>query len=183
MFAGRGSVCSVCGVDLWDVERYVSAGPVAICESCVDVLKRAVDDAGGTGEIEVRLPAPRPRVHGPAPDDDAAAAIAGAFIRTFDSDEDQLDDDLEDAVELGALLTQARGRAGPAARFAARVDGIRFRSSDLAEVRFQILMNANPVGSFQGSAARRDGHWRVTRETISRLLANYGVVVAPRRLP
>jgi hypothetical protein len=180
MFAARGSVCMVCGIDLWDVERYASAGAVVICQSCVDVVKRAVDDAGATGEIEVRLPAPPPRVHGAAPDDEAAAEIAVAFTRTFDSDEDQLEDELEDAAELGALLAQARGRVGPAARFAARVDGIRFRSSDRAEVRFQILMNGNPMGSFQGSAARRDGHWRVTRETIARLLANYGVVVAPR---
>jgi hypothetical protein len=161
----------------------VSAGSVVICQSCVDALKRAMDNADGSGEIEVALPAPPPRVHGPAPDDEAAAAIAGAFSRTFDSDEDRLDDALEDAVELGALLAQARGRAGPAASFAARVDGIRFRSPDLAEVRFQILMNGNPMGSFQGSAARRDGHWRVTRETITRLLANYGIAVrAPRRL-
>ena len=102
-------------------------------------------------------------------------AIARAFVRTFDSDEDQLDDDLEDAVELGALLAQARGRGWLTASFAARVDGIRFRSPDRAEVRFQILMNGNPMGSFQGSAVRRDGHWRVTRETIARLLANYGI--------
>ena len=181
MFAARGSVCMVCGVDLWDVDRYVSAGAVVICQSCVDALKRVMDDADGTGEIEVRLPAPPPRVHGAAPDDEAAAAIARAFVRTFDSDEDQLDDDLEDAAELGALLAQARGRAGPTASFAARVDGIRFRSPDRAEVRFQILMNGNPMGSFQGSAVRRDRHWRVTRETIARLLANYGVAVPPRR--
>jgi hypothetical protein len=182
MFAARGSACMVCGVDLWDVERYVSTGAVVICQSCVEVLKRAIDDADDTGEIEVRLPAPPPRVHGPAPDDEAASEIAWAFTRTFDSDEDQLDDALEDAAELGALLAQARGRVGPTTRFAARVDGIRFRSPDLAEVRFQILMNGNPMGSFQGSAARRDGRWRVTRETVARLLANYGVTVAPRRL-
>ena len=171
----------VCGVDLWDVDRYVSAGAVVICESCVDALKRAMDDADGTGEIEVRVPAPPPRVHGTAPDDEAAAAIARAFVRTLDSDEDQLDDDLEDAVELGAFLAQARSRAGPAATFAARVDGIRFRSPDRAEVRFQILMNGNPMGSFEGSAVRLDRHWRVTRETITRLLASYGITVPPRR--
>jgi len=117
-------------------------------------------------------------VHGPAPDNEAAAAIARAFTRTHNSDQDQLDD----ASELGALLAQARGRAGPGATFAGRVDGIRFRSPDLAEVRFQILMNGNPMGNFQGSAARRDGHWRVTRETIARLLATYGIPVVSRRL-
>jgi hypothetical protein len=62
------------------------------------------------------------------------------------------------------------------------VDGIRFRNPDLAEVRFQVLMNGNPMGSFQGSAARHDdGHWRVTRQTVARLLANYGIEVPPRR--
>jgi hypothetical protein len=182
MFPDRGSVCMACGVDLWDVERYVSAGAVVICQSCVDALKSAADEGEGIGEIEVQLEVPPPRVHGSPPDDEAVAAIARAFVRTFDSDEDQLDDDLEDAAELGALLAEARGRAGSAARFAARVDGIRFLSPDQAEVRFQILMNGNPMGSFQGSAARRDGHWRVTRQTISRLLATYGITVRPRRL-
>ncbi len=80
MFAARGSVCMVCGVDLWDVERYVSAGAVVICQSCIDVLKRAIDDTDETGEIEVRLPVPPPRVHGPVPDDDSAGENrAGVF--------------------------------------------------------------------------------------------------------
>jgi hypothetical protein len=182
MFPDRGPVCIACGVDRWDVERYVSAGAVMICQSCVDALKRTADDAEGIGEIEVQLPLPPPRVHGSAPDHEAVAAIARAFVRTFDSDEDQLDDDLEDAAELGALLAEARSRAGSTARFAARVDGIHFLRPDQAEVRFQILMNGSPMGSFQGSAARRDGHWRVTRQTISRLLAAYGITVRPRRL-
>src|SRR6202030_2609286 len=91
MFAARGSVCMVCGVDLWDVERYVSVGAVVMCQSCVDALMRAVDDADGTGEIEVALPALPPRVYGSVPDEEAAAAIARAFTRTFDSDFDQFD--------------------------------------------------------------------------------------------
>jgi hypothetical protein len=182
MFPDRGPVCIACGVDRWDVERYVSAGAVMICQSCVDALKRTADDAEGIGEIEVQLPLPPPRVHGSAPDHEAVAAIVRAFVRTFDSDENQLDDDLEDAAELGALLAEARSRAGSTARFAARVDGIHFLRPDQAEVRFQILMNGSPMGSFQGSAARRDGHWRVTRQTISRLLAAYGITVRPRRL-
>ena len=74
MFAARGSVCMVCGVDLWDVERYVSVGAVVMCQSCVDALKRALDDADGTGEIEVALPAPPPRVYGSAPDEEAAVS-------------------------------------------------------------------------------------------------------------
>jgi hypothetical protein len=171
-----------CGVDLWDVDRYVSVGAVVICESCLDVVTRAVDKAHGSGEIVVHVPAPTPRVHGPVPDEDAAAEIASAFVRTFDSDEDQLDDDLEDAAELGALLAQAGARVGPATHFGARVDGIRFRDPNLAEVRFQVLMSGNPVGSFQGSAARHDdGRWRVTRQTVARLLANYGIEKPARR--
>ena len=43
-------------------------------------------------------------------------------------------------------------------------------------------MNGHPVSSFQGSAAcHDDGHWRVTRHTVARLLANYGIQVPPRR--
>lgn len=181
MFAGRGSVCMACGIDLWDVERYVSAGGIVICQSCLDALKRAADASEAIGEIEVDVPLPPPRVRGVAPDGEAVASITRAFVRTFDSDEDQLQDDLEDASELGVLLAQARGRAGLTARFGARVDGIRFLSADRAEVRYQVLMNGNPMGSFQGSSSCRDGCWRVTRQTVSRLFSSYGVAVPPRR--
>src|SRR5262245_16197546 len=101
-FTGHGSLCMACGVDLWDVYRYVSAGSVVICQSCVDALKRAADDAPGAGEIAVEVPAPLPRVQGTPPDDEAAAAITRAFTRTFASDVEDLDNDLEDATEVGA---------------------------------------------------------------------------------
>lgn len=171
-----------CGVDLWEVDRYVSAGAVVLCEPCVDMLKRAVENAQGTGEIEIDVPPRAPRIHGAAPDEEAAPAITRAFGQTFDSDVDQLDDYLEDAVELEGLLAQARLRAGPGSRFGACVEGIRFRDSDFAEVRFQILMNGHPMGAFQGSAARHDDRrWRVTRQTVARVLGNYGVEMPPRR--
>jgi len=165
----------VCGVDLWDVERYASAGSLTICQPCVDAIKSALDGTKEPGEVAVRVPVASPPVHGEAPDEHAASAIARAFARTFDSDEDQLDDDLEDAGELGPALAESRSRFAPATHFGARVDAIRFRTSDRAEVRFRVLMSGNPVGSFQGSAARSDGKWRVTRDTVVRLLASDGV--------
>lgn len=177
-FRPGGSSCMVCGTDLWDVERYASAGAVVICQACVDVLKRAMDDADGTGEIEVTLP---PRVHGDAPDAEAAMCVARAFVRTFGSEYDDLDDYLEDAAELGPLLRQGAVRFGPAAHFTGRVNALRFPRPDVAEVRFQILMNGNPTGwQFEGTAARRDGKWRVTRDTVARVLRTTGVDVPLR---
>jgi hypothetical protein len=168
----------VCGADLWDVARYVSAGSVVICQSCIDVLKTAMDRAQGDGETEVVIP---PRVHGAVPDDDAAAAVAKAFTMTFGSQFDDLDHYLEDATELGALLAEGARRHGGGSQYSARVDAIRFPRPDTAEVRYQIVMNGGPAGfPFQGSAVRRDGHWRVTRETVARALSGAGVFVPPR---
>jgi hypothetical protein len=171
------SVCMVCGVDLWDVERFASAGSLTVCDSCVDAMKAGLDSADESGEVAVAIPMLPPAVHGDAPDADAAMAIANAFILTFDSNEERLDDFLEDATELGALLAQGRVRFGPTSRFGARVDAVRFRRAGHAEVRFRILMNGNPVGTFQGSASKRDGKWRVTRETVESLLRGYGISV------
>jgi hypothetical protein len=173
----------VCGADLWEVERYVSAGSVVICQPCVDALKRATDEAEQRGEVEVEVVRPA-RVYGPEPDDEAAHAVAVAFGRTFGSRYEDLDDYLEDAEEVGGHLRDGAARYGPGAQFTVRVDAVRFPSSDVAEVRFQILMNGNPVGAFQGTAAKRDGHWRVTRSTVSRLLGTIGVNIGmPRGFP
>jgi hypothetical protein len=171
----------VCGADLWDVERYVSAGSVQVCAGCVDALKQALDQTDATGEIEVVL---APKVHGPAPSDEAGAMVAKAFSRTFGSRYDALDDYLEDAEELGGLLRDGAGRYGPGVQFSARVDAIRFPRPDLSEVRFQILAGNAPMGyAFQGTATLHDGHWRVTRETVARILGTVGVNVRhPRRL-
>jgi hypothetical protein len=169
----------VCGADLWDVERHVSAGSVQVCAACVDALKQALDQTDAIGEIEV---VPAPKVHGPAPDDAAAAMVAQAFGRTFGSRYDALDDYLEDAQELGRLLRDGAGRYGPGVQFNARVDAIRFPRPDLAEVRFQILAGNSPMGyAFQGTASLRDGHWRVTRETVTRILGTVGVTVGHPR--
>ena len=73
MFTARGSTCMVCGVDLWDVDRYVSAGAVVICQSCVDALKRRHGRCGrDRGD---RGAAPRSSATGAraSPDDEAAA--------------------------------------------------------------------------------------------------------------
>jgi hypothetical protein len=177
---GAGFSCMVCGMDLWDVGRYVSAGAVVICDSCIGILKDAVDGAEGSGNTEVMLP---PRTSGPVPDDSSAAAIAKAFVMTFGSEYDDLDDYLEAASELGPVLAQAGAQFG-GARFTTRVNRIRFTNADQADVRFQVCMNGALTGwPFQGTAVRGDdGHWRVTRETVWRVVpGGGGPFPGPRR--
>lgn len=174
-----GNACMMCGTDLWDVGRYVSTGNLVLCQSCVDILKRAMDNAEAHGEAEVKVP---PRVHGEAPDPDAAERIAAAFYATFRSGGGgNLDDYLEDAEELTQYIEQA-GSRHPMAPSDVRVEAIRFRSPRLAEVRYQILLGGGPAGfPFQGTAAYRDGKWRVTRQALADVLSRAGVVVPPRR--
>ncbi len=117
-----------------------------------------------------------PPVHGSAPDDEAAPAIAEAFARTVGSAYDQLGDYLEDADEMGAVLADRAAQFGPATQVTGRVDRIRFANADLAEVRFQICVNGATTGfPFQGTARRgEDGSWRVTPETIARVVPGGG---------
>ena len=137
-----------------------------------------MDAAQGDGETEVLVP---PRVHGPAPDEDAALAVANAYVLTFRTGYSDLDDYLEDADELGVLLEHSGRQRGGGSQYSARVDAIRFPRPDAAEVRYQIMTNGAPTGfAFEGTASRRDGKWRVTRETIARVLASIGVIVPPR---
>ncbi|MBV8951211.1 MAG: hypothetical protein JOZ99_10075, partial [Actinobacteria bacterium] len=131
-----------------------------------------------TGKTEVTLP---PRVHGPAPDDEAPAAVAKAFAQTFGSGAVVSNDYVEDAEEMAGYIGQAGSRYGPLTQFTVRIDAIRFPDPDIAEVRFQMVMNAGPSGfPFQGAARRRDGTWRVTRDTVARVLGTAGVTVPHR---
>jgi hypothetical protein len=167
-----GYACMVCSTDLWDVGRYVTAGSVVVCDTCVGILKDAVDAAEGSGKTEVVLP---PRVSGPIPDEGAPAAIAKAIAMVFGSEYDDLDDYLESATEMGEVLAQA-GAQYTGSRFTGKVDRIRFTNDNLAEVRFQVCMNGAFNGfPFQGTAARgSDGLWRVTKETIWRVVPGGG---------
>ena len=176
-----GSTCMVCDADLWHVGRYVSAGAVVLCDGCVTKLKQALDASEGEGRVEFISP---PRVHGSAPDAEAPIAVAEAFVRTFGSAYDDLGDYLEDADELGPSLADGAARFGPGVQFSARLYGIRFAKNDFAEVRFQVCMNGAPTGmQYQGSARKgADGRWRVTRETVGRVLPGGGGRPPPRGL-
>ena len=131
----------VCGADLWDVDRYITAGGISICAACVTLLKDAIDNASEAGGTEVTLP---PRVHGAAPDADAPAAVAQAFTSTFSRGSENLGEYLEDADELVPLFEQAGRTVGPLAQLRVRIDAMRFPAEDTAEVRFQILSMAVP---------------------------------------
>ncbi len=168
----------VCGVDLWDVDRSITAGSVVMCSRCVDAVKTAMDEATDSGNIEIRL---APRVHGSAPDPDAPQAVAQAFQSTFGSGGDRSGESLEDSEELIPLLEQASTKFGPMTQFRVRVEAMRFPTPNSAEVRFQVLLNAGPGGiPFQGAAIRDGGRWLVTRETVRDVLARGGVHVPDR---
>ena len=86
------------------------------------------------------------------------------------------------AGNFDGIAQGGAGSVGLDVADSARVDAMRFPEADTAEVRYTILMNGSPTGfAFQGSAKRRDGKWRVTRETIALVLASVGVTVPPRR--
>jgi hypothetical protein len=173
MFPQPGRACSVCGRDLWDVAHFVSAGPVAICELCIEAATGAVARASPKGGRELFLP---PRTFGDAGSEEDAASIADAFRAVFSgsSTADPRESYVEGGQEMLALLAEA-GQRVPTRDITVRIDRIRFVTSDEAEVRFQLL------GMFEGRSIRRDGRWLVSSDTIGRVTASVGVMRRPHR--
>jgi hypothetical protein len=174
--------CLFCGRDLWDVGRYVSSGPVAICDACIADAARALQQAAARGETEVLMP---PRVFGGSADADrdSAREIAEAFRGVFGGAREQpvFSTVLEDGEELGAYLLEGRERHGNV-QSSGRVNAVRFTRPDRAEVRFHIDLQRGMGGTFPmiGEAVHRDGRWLVSRETFASVLARGGIQIPPR---
>jgi len=148
-----GEVCSLCGRDLWEVEHYVTAGMVRICEQCVNMAGEVIKAAQQQGRgPALRLP---PRVFGDAPDGHAVDEIVLAFERAFGqtASDPELARGLEDCW----------------------VERIGFTGSDRARVRFGIRLNSGVTFPVEGAAERGGGNWTVTTETKTKVLRRLGL--------
>lgn len=164
--------CAFCGRDLWDVAKYVSAGPASICADCVQLAAetlRAAEDSDGR---ELFLP---PRTFGAVPDEEAVPAITRAVRAVFSrAGSDERAEYLEDAEQLAPLFVEAAARHAPHGA-STRVDRVRFVDDDTAEVRFQIMVGGPGGPGIEGRLIRRGDTWLVTRQTALRVLAMAGV--------
>ena len=162
----------MCGRDLWEVTRYVSAGHLQVCDVCLDVARQALENADPEAGREVFMP---PRVFGEVPDAKAVSEITTAF-QLVHTDPHRYQ---EDAEELAPYIQTAEERT-PIRRTGAYVDRIQFVAPEKAEVRFHLLLTAAGPFVFEGSAVQRDGRWLVSRDTSVRLLGFGGIQVPPK---
>jgi ClpA/ClpB-like protein/ClpX C4-type zinc finger protein len=169
---GRSAVCSFCGRDLWEVERFVTGSQASICDGCVvsavDALEHAPAQSRG-----VPLP---PRVFGDTPDGGAVDAVAEAVCTAFDStsDDDARAGAVEDGVALAPLYAEAKARHPDVVT---RLDRVRFDSANSAEVRLSLLLGGGIGPAFEGRVTRLDGGWTVGRELFCSVVSAVGVVV------
>ena len=77
--------CALCGRDLWEVDRYVSATTAAVCDQCIADAQRALQEAPAAVAASRDIPMP-PRVFGPAPNDPAEAREIEHAFRTIFGD-------------------------------------------------------------------------------------------------
>jgi hypothetical protein len=170
-------VCALCGRDLWEVDRYISAGAIKVCDRCITDGLQVLEEAEATGNgPELHLP---PRVFGEVPDNDAVPEIVMAFERGFN---------VTDLADRGLYLEDAEGLRPcdeeltarfPNVASTFRVERIRFQSPDRARVYFWITVTSPVVMTFpvDGAAVRIDGRWKVSRETQVALLKRAGIQV------
>jgi len=171
-----GERCAFCGRDFWEAAQFVSSGSVAICDQCVEAAKHAMDQADPVGSRRIPMP---PRVFGNVPAEDAVEQIMLAFQRAFigmpgdePSNYQEAADELEPYRQAAADQTSIRP-------VEVRLDRIRFINSDVADVRFQLLLNVGVAGPLDGRSVRRSNRWLVSRDTAVRLLAMGGIQVPP----
>ncbi|MBO0731163.1 MAG: hypothetical protein J2P57_18045, partial [Acidimicrobiaceae bacterium] len=164
--------------ELWEVDRFITAGDVKVCEQCVttagEVLRAAQLEGRGP---ELQLP---PRAFGEVPDDHALDEIVSVFERVFSgtvSDADRATF-LEDADGLRAYEEEAVERHGRRLT-GCRVERVRFIGPVRARVRFTLTLTQGGTIQMDGIARQRDGLWKVSRDTQVDLLRRIGVQVPP----
>jgi hypothetical protein len=176
LFAIGGQVCALCGRDLSEVDRYISANTINVCDRCITDGHQVLEEAEGTGDgPELHLP---PRVLGEVPDNDAVPEIVMAFERGLNvSDPVERRLYLEDAERLRPYAEQVAARF-PDAASTFRLERIQFLLANRARVHFWITVTS-PSMTFpvDGAAVRIDGRWKVSRGTQVLLLERAGVQI------
>jgi len=161
--AMAGSMCVVCGRDLWDVDRFVRGERGAVCDACVRAGQRALDSSTAR---ESTMP-PRP-FGDPPPTPEALDEIAAAYADGLSSDA------VEDRNALRPFVDQAAQRNhGLTMRLV--VQRVRLVDPDHAEVRFVMVVSNGMQLPMEGHAVKRDGRWLVARSTVVALLRRGGV--------
>jgi hypothetical protein len=155
-------VCSFCGRDLWDVDRYVISAGAAICEPCVTAARVAIDAAIADAQVDRAVMLP-PQVFGAQPfAPERLVAFQAAMVAGLEGDADAI----EDGARLAPLVAHARAiHAGVHATH--MIERVRLVDPDHAEFRYTIVVE--PGGGryqFDGRAVREDGRWKVARETL-----------------
>ena len=176
--ATRGAVCTFCGRDLWEVDRYVSGATGVICAECVALADRALA-AAPDDERAVPLP---PRVFGPLPDGPAVDEIVHTVVTVLAEDVDDRDRAavIEDGETLGPLFAQVR-RRHPGVDVEHRVERVRFLGRDRAEVRIAVALGGPGAGTmlFEGVVVRMRGRWCMGHDLCAAILRAGGVSVRP----
>jgi Clp amino terminal domain, pathogenicity island component len=165
--------CILCGRDLWETQLYVSGEIARVCDECVSAAYELIRNARTADEgPELVMP---PRVFGDVPDTEAAGQIAMAFRQAFKGT-DTADQNLhlEDAESLRPYRDEAASRSMVRV-LGCGVGGIRFLTSDSAQVRFTLELTGGGSFPFVGLAVRQEGRWKVSRETQADLLRRGGL--------
>jgi len=171
------TTCSFCGGDVWDTRHYVIGAHALICQDCVEDSRAVIEDATRTGSECGALQLP-PRVSGDPPDDTSVSLIVDAFIEVYGAATqaaDMRNRPLEDVEALLPAIEEAGRRHPNMGPVTVAISRIRFRSDDLADVRFTLF-----GFPFEGQAIRDAGTWKVSRETFCQTLARGGVQCPPR---
>jgi hypothetical protein len=173
----RMAMCSFCGRDLWDVTYYVAGPDASICEDCVGAARIRLEDAATRGAEPGALDLP-PQVSGEPPDDRAAGSIVDAFVEVYGvatQAADMRNRPLEDVESLLPAIEEAGRRHPNMGPVSVAITRIRFRSDDVADVRFTLFRSP-----FEGQAIRDAGTWKVSRDTFCQTLARGGIQCPPR---
>jgi hypothetical protein len=173
----RGTTCSFCGRDVWDTRYYLVGAHALICQDCVEDSRVVIEDATRRGSEPGALHFP-PRVSGDVPDHTSVSLIANAFMEVYGAATqaaDMRDRPLEDVESLLPAIEEAGRRHPNMGPVSAAISRIRFRSDDLADVRFTLF-----GFPFEGRAIRDAGTWKVSRDTFCQTLARGGVQCPPR---
>lgn len=126
-------------------------------------------------------PPPLPDATGPPPADEPAAraAVEQAYTTVFSQADEDRDDRLA-AIEDGESVRAASEKIaelypeiGPTSL---KIDEIRFLNETEAAVRFDILLDGNPItATTVGRALLIDGTWKIAKATYCELLGRGGV--------